>query len=206
MTQPLLSILIPTIPDRELRLSYLENELRHQAEEIVRNGNNAGIEIHVKTTPTFLDGGPTVGAKRNELVQHATGKYLCFLDDDESIAPNYIETLLMLCAQDKDICTFNALYKLENYWGIVNMRLGHTVNEQTDPHRLIISRPPWHMCPVRSEFAKLYQFPDKNNAEDWPWMAQVLTHCKTEAYADRVIFQYNHGKHSEVDKIEAYGK
>lgn len=199
----ILSILIPSIPEREQKRQNLIAELNNQIVGCFSKAiPNTNVSFMWDDSPSFLNGGLTVGKKRETLVTRATGRYLCFLDDDETIAPNYLETLLLLCNQDKDVCTFNALYKLENYWGIINMRLGHTFNEQTDPSRLIISRPPWHMCPVRSEYAKQYAFEDKNNAEDWPWMEKVLTHCKTEAYADSVIFQYNHGKHSEVDKIE----
>jgi glycosyltransferase involved in cell wall biosynthesis len=200
MSQPILSILIPSIPERMRIAKRLMDELARQTH--IR----FDVEIILAQGKSFLNGGITVGKKREALVKRARGKYLCFLDDDDTVSPNYIETLLNLCRQDKDVCTFNAFYKLENYWGVVNMRLGHQVNEQTDPDRSVISRPPWHMCPVRSEFAKLYAFEDKNNAEDWPWMEKVLSHCKTEAYLNRIIFQYNHGKHSEVDKIEAHGK
>lgn len=197
--KPLLSILIPSIPSRKERLNRLVNELNKQIE-----ANFGDIEIVVDDSKGYLEGGLTVGKKREVLVRRANGIYLCFLDDDETIAPNYIEVIKSMCFEGKDICTFRAMVKLHNAWGVVNMSLLNYFNEEFTPTR-IVNRPPWHMCPVKSEYAKLHDFEDINNAEDFKWMAKVLTHCKTETHTDMILFQYNHGEHSEVDKIERHG-
>jgi glycosyltransferase involved in cell wall biosynthesis len=198
----ILSILIPSIPERKDRLDKLKWELDKQIIQTNRDLSLLGrIEILVNDSVRFLEGGLSIGKKRESLVKQAKGKYLCFLDDDETISPNYIETLLRMCNEGKDVCSFNALVKLENAWGIVNMSLNNPVNEEFTPDR-IVNRPPWHMCPVKSEYAKLYEFSDTNNAEDFEWFAKVLTHCKTESKTNRIIFQYNHGQHSEADAIE----
>lgn len=196
MSQPLLSILIPSIPERSYKKFELEFNLKVQA---VKH-NISKVEILSDCRPSFLKGGPSIGKKRDDLVKAATGKYLCFLDDDDTVSPDYIETLFRLCNEGKHVCSFRALYKLKTYWGVVNMSLQNKENEQATPER-IIQRPPWHMCPVWSEFAKQYEFKDINNAEDFDWMQRVLTHCEAEAHTDRILFQYNHGSHSEADKI-----
>jgi len=85
------------------------------------------------------------------------------------------------------------------------MRLAYKVNDQFTPEHTV-RRPPWHMCPVRSEFAKLHEFEDISNAEDSRWFEQVLTRCTTESHTDKILFQYNHGNHSEADKITNHGK
>lgn len=105
-----------------------------------------------------------------------------------------------MCNYGQDVVTFQALAKLQTAWGIINMKLAYKVNDQFTPEHTI-RRPPWHICPVRSEFAKLYEFEDINNAEDFKWFEKVLTHCTTEAHTDKILFQYNHGTHSEADKI-----
>lgn len=197
----LLSILIPTIPERKGRLSTLLFELEKQKLEFLKFHHTIGyIQIIVNDSPRFLDGGLSIGKKREELVNGASGKYLCFLDDDESIAPNYIESLMRLCAEGNDIVTFRASVRMDNMWALVNMSLNNIENEQIHPDG-IVNRPPWHMCPVKSVYAKMFSFPDLNNAEDFAWMEQVLKCCHTESHTDRILFQYNHGSHSEADKI-----
>jgi glycosyltransferase involved in cell wall biosynthesis len=203
----LLSILIPTIPARAERFENLQAEINRQKDWI--NGVHIGpntVEVIIDDSPAFLDGGPSIGSKRGELVKKATGKYLCFLDDDESIAPNYLQVLCGLCKYDADVCTFRNISKLDHFWMFVDLSLNHPKNEEGKPYEMI-KRKPWHISPVRSLFAKLHSFPDTNYGEDWAWFEQVLTHCKTEAHSEAVIHQYNHSsKTSEADKIQQHEK
>lgn len=197
-----LSILIPSIPERAEKLQNLLMELYCQYDEFQKYHYTLGqVEFLFDDSKRFLDGGLSIGKKRESLVSRAEGKYLCFLDDDETIAPNYVETLMRLCSENKDVCTFRNISKLNTFWMIVDMSLNHTENEQANPG-VIIKRRPWHICPVRTKYAKMFGFQDINYGEDWQWFERVLTQCYTEAHTDSVIQQYNHDpKVSEADKI-----
>lgn len=202
----ILSILIPTIPERGKMFTELFNEVHKQVAYMDAFHPSLGeIEVLVDDSKKFLDGGLSIGKKRESLVHRAAGKYLCFLDDDDSIAPNYVETLVRLCQSKADICTFRSIAKLDTYWTIIDMGLSHE-NEQSTPNG-IVRRSAWHICPVRSEFAKQISFPDSSYGEDWEWMRQVLKLCGTEATAYSIIHQYRHSsKISEADKITDYTK
>lgn len=196
----ILSVLICTIPERVDMFTKLYNELHRQLEYMQTFHSTLGhIEILVNSDKRFLEGGPSIGKKRESLVNLAEGKYLCFLDDDEAISPNYVETLVRLCQRDADVCTFRNISRMENYWCLVDMGL-HYPNDQASP-MITVRRKPWHICPVRSSFAKLHPFPDTNYSEDFEWMEKVLAHCTTEAKSESIIHEYRHGKHSESDKI-----
>lgn len=197
----MLSILIATIPEREQMFTRLYNNLASQITACKTVHPTLGdVEIVVNNDKRFLDGGLSIGKKRQWLVQEAKGKYLCFVDSDDWISPNYIESLLRLCNQDKDVCTFKAIVKMETLWALLEMNLNYKVNDQINPD-YTVRRPPWHVCPVKSAYAKMFDFPDLNNAEDFVWMEKVLTCCTTSAHTDRILFQYNHGSHSEADKV-----
>lgn len=201
----ILSILIPTIPERGKIFTELFNEVHKQVAYMATVHPTLGeIEVLVDDSKRFLDGGLSIGKKREALVHRASGKYLCFLDDDESIAPNYVEVLVRLCQVNRDICTFSSLAKLDNFWMVVDMSMIWPHNEQARPGG--IHRKPWHICPVRSSIAKKHSFPDNNYGEDWGWMEKVLKDCRTEAAGfPQIIHQYNHSsKHSEADKIINY--
>lgn len=197
----ILSILIATTPDREPMTSALMSQLYKQIDHINKHHSSLGnIEVLFDDAPRFLDGGPSIGAKRDSLKTRADGKYLCYLDSDESIAPNYVETLVRLCHRNADVVTFRNISKMDTFWMTVDMRLNYP-NDQACPD-FEIRRKPWHICPVRTEFAKLYKFIDANYSEDWTWMENVLKHCTTEAHTDAILHQYNHSsKTSEADKI-----
>lgn len=159
------------------------------------------VQVVVDGSKKFLDGGLSIGKKREELVKRAIGKYLCFLDDDEGVAPNYIETLLRLCNEgDPDVITFRNFSRLSNYWMTVDMSLHYPVNDEATPNFTIFRRP-WHICPVRSIFAKVHPFDDSNYGEDWSWFEKVLKSCISESKSYAIIHEYNHGAHSEADKI-----
>jgi hypothetical protein len=198
---PILSILTPGIPERDhLRIELLI-KVRRQWIALENTHPTLGtIEMIIDDSKSFLNGGLSIGKKRESLVQRATGKFICFLDEDEDIAPNYVETLVRLCQSDADVITFRSFAKTDFYWSVIEMRLGNP-NEEATPDR-IVKRNAWHICPVKSEYAKLYPFEDTNYSEDWNWMEKVLTHCKTEAHTDQILHCYQHSsKTSEADKI-----
>lgn len=197
----MLSILIPTTPDRDYLFYPLYDELNRQIHDLHKVHEMLGkVEILVDSSRRFLEGGLSIGKKREALVNRANGKYLCFLDSDEWIAPNYVETLVRLCNRNKDVVTFRNLTKNDFYWTIVDMSLEFS-NQEATPDG-IVNRKPWHISPVRSVFAKMYEFTDTNYGEDWSWMEKVLKHCETEAKTNQILHTYNHSsKVSESDKI-----
>lgn len=201
----ILSILTPSIPSRFDKWLNLTEKIFMQCEALNDMHPMLGRVQHLSdTSKSYLEGGKSIGRKREALSQLATGKYQCFLDDDEDIAPNYVETLLRLCQEDVDVVTFRSFIKNDFYWGIVDMSLKNLHNEEATPEK-IVKRLPWHICPVKSEYAKLYEFEDSNYGEDFSWMAKVLTHCRSEAHTDQVLHCYNHSSRtSESDRITKF--
>ena len=199
----ILSILIPVLPKRYAVFLQLLKELQRQVNYMHENHPSLGlIQILFDDSPSFLDGGKSIGSKRNVLRQQATGKYLCFCDEDDNIAPNYVETLVRLAQHDKDIITFRCMFKNDTYWSLLNMSLVNKVNEETNPAN-IIQRTPWHVCPVRTEIARKENFDDAlNHNEDFTWMEKILVHVQNEVHTDVILTQYNHSdKGSEADRI-----
>ena len=199
---PILSILIPSIPSRRNKLLRLWDKVMMQSETMSMTHPTLGVvERLFDDGRAFNDGGLSIGKKRQELVTRASGRYLCFLDDDDDIAPNYIETLVRLCHKNQDVVTFRNFTTTDFYWTLIDMSLHHKEDEQATPER-IVKRKPWLVCPVRSEYAKRFEFPDTNYGEDATWMNQVLTLCKHEVHTDQILSSYRHsGKTSEADKI-----
>ncbi len=198
----ILSILMCTIPERSMMFVALYNEIQRQISYMQTVHPSLGrTEVLVDSSPKFLEGGPSIGSKRQALVQKATGKYVCFLDDDENIAPNYVEVLVRLCYKDCDVCTFRNLTKTDTYWTIIDMSLNYHVDDQANPN-YTTRRRPWHVCPVKAVYAKMVHFPDTNYGEDAAWMNKVLEFCTTEAKSEAVIHCYVHSSTvSEADRI-----
>ncbi len=199
----ILSILIPVLPERYPQFMKLLHELQRQVSYMHLNNPSLGlIEILFDDRPGFLHGGPSIGGKRNTLRQKAIGKYSIFLDDDETISPNYIETIVRLCEQDKDVISYRVLFKCDHYWAVLNMSLANKEDEQASPER-IIQRKVWHVCAIRTEITLKENFDDSlNHNEDATWLAKIIPHLNSEAHTDKILLQYNHSEtKSEADKI-----
>ena len=97
----ILSILIPSIPERKNKLDNLLNELNRQKKSYE-------VEILTSVTEKYIEGGLSVGAKRDLLVQKAKGKYLCFLDDDDYLSPDYLDSIIEYTKQNTDVITFKS--------------------------------------------------------------------------------------------------
>lgn len=197
----MLSILIPSIPERLKTLDVLLGELYKQINYCHDTHDTLGkVEVIIDDSKKYLEGGLSIGEKRNSLLNRATKYYICFLDDDEGIAPNYVETLLRLCNEGKDVCTFKSLFKCDNYWTIIDMGLNNP-NEEATPDKEI-KRNAWHVCPIRRSIATQHEFSSLNHNEDWDWMQRVLPNIRSEAKSNKIIHNYNHFKAiSEADRI-----
>jgi glycosyltransferase involved in cell wall biosynthesis len=202
----LLSILIATTPDRQEQFDSLKAELDRQIKwfsefhwEFIRD--YGGIELIVDSSKKYLDGGLSIGGKRQKLLKMATGKYVCYADSDDGIAPNYIETLARMCIHDADAISFRCLFKNDTYWTVIDMSLEHEENEDASPHK-IVKRKIWQVCPIKREIAVQHSFSELNHGEDVEWLNRVLPDIKTEVHTDQILTQYNHSaKTSEADKI-----
>lgn len=206
----LLSILIPTIPEREEQFNRLKTELDKQLNaftelhwEFLRDFG--GIEILSDNSKRYLEGGLTIGAKRNKLLKMATGKYVAFADDDDNIAPNYLETIARMCSQDADAISFRCLFKCDTYWTVIDMSLEHETDEGASPHK-IVKRKIWHVCPIKRSIAEKFSFSELNHNEEAEWLNRIIPELKTEIHTDQILTQYNHSsKGSEADKIIKQG-
>jgi hypothetical protein len=93
--KPLLSILIPTVPERMGQASALIATLIWQNEkglaEILYFGD---------------DRTRTIGAKRNGLLGLARGKYVAFCDDDDSVSGDYISAITAAAEKDASVISF----------------------------------------------------------------------------------------------------
>src|ERR1044071_4614872 len=107
MSQPLLSILIPTTPDRAEMTKALVDELDRQ---IVDNDGEGAIE-----TLEYQDNyEQTIGEKRNWLLNTAEGKYVAFFDSDDKPSKNYINLLVHGILKDVDCCSLKGIIYEKN--------------------------------------------------------------------------------------------
>lgn len=158
----ILSILIPTLPERSGFLKRLENVLLPQLVE--------GIEIVKDDRPR----GITTGEKRNDLINKANGKYVCFIDDDDLISAYYLNEVIKALQESPDVVTFEG-WMTTNGGNRVDwvIKLGENYEARKDADGITrYYRWPNHLCPMLKTVAQSVKFPAKHQGEDYDW-------CKT---------------------------
>ena len=174
---PALSVLIPTITEREAEANALfrslENRVAGKPVEIIMMRENKLCGI---------------GEARNKLLRAAGGKYITFLDDDDLLLEGYFELVLQNIDADRDVITYDQWAVVDGVEGRINCRLGH----ELEPFRPggVTKRPPWFWCVWRRELACAYAVPQVRAQEDVLWLRHLWAEAETEAHIPQVLHRY----------------
>ncbi len=179
---PILSVMILTIPQR---MDMLNTLLAHLEANRVD-----GVEVLVNLDMKLK----SIGKKRQECIDVATGKYVAFLDDDDSVTPDYLPSIVKAAADDSDVITFDqrAQFNDGNPF-VVSCSLRNETPEQLKVVGGVyhdIRRPPWHFNAWRATIAKRHPVPDKSWGEDWEWCESMLPEVNTESHINRILHLY----------------
>lgn len=180
----LLSILIPTIKKHRAKFSELAI---HLSKQIV-----PGVEV-VFDTDEHL----TTGAKRNELLRDAKGKYVVFVDSDDWVPIYYISELLKAIRTDADSFAINGTIST-NGKNVLNWYISKDLPYK-ESHRngqKVYLRYPNHITPMKREIALQVEFPDKVHGEDYEWATELHKRnlIKTEHRIEKPMYYYRYVK------------
>lgn len=182
---PLLSILIPTLPERYELFQQLISELREQINTAEQEYGKGCVELIY-----FGDNCQrTIGKKRNELRKLAQGKYIVMIDDDDMIYPDYVEQIMQAIINNKgvDCICFNV-------WITHNGGKGKRVCYSKDYDNETIGhtyhRRPNHLMVVKRTVSNKVKFEDVKRGEDTRYSNELVKHIKTEVRIDKVLYHY----------------
>jgi len=186
----MLSILICSLEARQRQLRELLNTLEPQAV-------SQPVDILVETD----DGQVSIGAKRNSLLDTASRKYLCYIDDDDMVDGSYISRILSriksyetLNSGDSPDCVGICGYIRGGSKHGWQFRHSITVtNWCKDKSAMIYFRTPNHLNPIKSEYAKQCRFPESSWGEDRAYSDQVRPFLKTEVFIGHPLYYYQMG-------------
>jgi glycosyltransferase involved in cell wall biosynthesis len=177
-----LTILIPTIPGREQFMDRIMRQVTNQ------------LAFWPEAEICWSIGSPcvSIGMRRNELMARAKGDYICFIDDDDRIADNYLELVMAGIATNPDCCSLNGIITTN---GVDPKVFKHSIQygsmyEQDG----IYYRPPNHINTVRSSIAKQMVFPDWQRSEDSNYCFQLRDSglLKTEHVIEETLYYYDY--------------
>jgi glycosyltransferase involved in cell wall biosynthesis len=185
-TECLLSILIPTLDARTSLCEKLCSELERQ---VTQTNNRDAVEILVLRD----DGIAAVGAKRNELISQARGRFIVFVDDDDSISGDYVGRIAQIIRENPGADCISFAGEI-TFRGKHPQKMIHSIRHRDWHYRKgQYLRPPCHITPIRREIAAGYPFAEVDYAEDMDWTLRMSRDqaLKHEVPVDEVLYFYN---------------
>lgn len=175
----LLSILIPTLPERGHHLDNLIYLLKHQLTD--------QVEVLIDDRPR----GVTTGEKRNDLYAKAKGMYSVSIDDDDWIPTDYVKRVLVAASHNADCITYKG-FMTTNGASRVNfvLRLGEKYEERGG----VYYRFPNHIVPIKTDICKQVKFQNITMGEDYKWAKEINDKglIKTEYFIDYEMYHYQY--------------
>ena len=182
-TNKKLSILIPSLNRRKHYLDRLISILNPQATD--------DVEILINID----DGEKSIGTKRNELLEQATGDYIAFVDDDDIVEDYYVLEILNAIQSNPDVVGIHLLHIEDNILrGLTyhSLKYTHWYDElnNENPNLRNYYRNPNHLNPVKRKYALAVKFPEINVGEDKDYSYKIKQFLKTESYIEKPLYHY----------------
>lgn len=180
------SVLILSIPSRLDKLANLYGNLSNQI-------GNMPVEVLCLVDNKAM----TIGEKRNKLLACARGKYLAFLDDDDMVSNDYVESIVQAIQHhpEADVIPFNQHCMVNGKEFYVDFDLSNN-NEpavmDANGNYANIRRKPYHMCVWKSVIAKNTPFPNVSYGEDLAWIMNLCLRCKRQHKIQKVLHYYRY--------------
>lgn len=180
LPRPKLSILIPTVTDRFNFLSELLKLVYSQNPELLKK-----TEVLINCDSRVK----TIGQKRNELLQSATGEYVVFIDDDDVISHDYLTSIFKGIDLGVDHIGITMLFAPDTGLNkLVKCSKDYVWCEKDN----IYYRSAQHVCPIKREIAKQVKFPEINFGEDNVYSKQINALIQTEYLVENIIYTYKY--------------
>jgi hypothetical protein len=179
------SILICTL---EKRKHFLERLL-----DILKQQKTDEVEILINCD----NGEKSIGQKRNELLEQATGLYCAFIDDDDRVSDNYIPLILeRINKSEPDVIGIHLIMTTDN---VIEEKTFHSIKydrwfDEPDPDKQWLKRyyrNPNHLNPVKLEYAMKVRFPTISMGEDRSYSERLKPYLHTEEYINDPIYFYD---------------
>lgn len=183
-----LSILILTLPSRRKTfLDDLLNNLEAQASSYPE------VEILV-----FYDNKKrTVGQKRDGVLSLAKGDYMAFIDDDDSVAEDYIKSIIDCLNQnpETDCVVFDTICTIDG-GGERHCKYG-TEYEYCDRNADgYWTGKPAHTMVYKRELVQNLSFGDAQVGEDFHWVSQAWPLITHQSRIDKVLYYYKYNSNT----------
>jgi glycosyltransferase involved in cell wall biosynthesis len=164
----LLTVGIVTLKERKEKLDVLLKHIFNHTREDVRKR----MEVIINSD----SGEKSVGQKRNEIIKNASGHMLCYVDDDDMLAPNYFNKIIDAIQNDSslDSIGLGGVFYKDGQPQMVFKHANQYGGNFKDKNG-VQYRPINHLNPLKTEIVKKSGgFPEKDFGEDSEYSDRVF--------------------------------
>lgn len=179
---PSWTILVPTLGERRALFERLMATLLPQAER------HPGVQV----VGWWNNGSPSLPKIRQTMVQATTTDYLCFVDDDDLVSPEYVDEIVAALSDGPDYVGFTVQCYSDGWPTALAhhaLKYGRWANLKTHYERDIS-----HINPMRTRLARRADFTraKAGRAEDRVWVDQLrrTQALRSEVVIPRVLYHY----------------
>lgn len=199
----ILSILIPTTSDREPYFANVMTELCRQV-KLLSDWHKEDYWKYVEVLKDTSPVGVSIGTKRNNLLQMATGEWLAFVDSDDMVSQDYLKILLSNIGTIRSFVNCFSLRGIMTTDGSNPEIFEHSIrydtwrtNERAGVEGVKYERFINHLNCIRSVIAKQFKFPEINMGEDHNWSNQLQASglLNDEGTIDKILYFYKYRSH-----------
>lgn len=181
---PVWMILVPTLGERRRLFERLMAGLLPQVER-------AAGQVIVRAWHN--NGSPSLPEIRQRMLAGVTAPYVCFVDDDDLVSPDYVDAVLEALSYDPDYVGFLVqCYSDGIPTGIADHDLTHKGWSNVKGGRYL--RDISHINPIRTLFARTADFTRarRGGPEDRIWVDQLRASglLEDQVKIDRILYHY----------------
>jgi glycosyltransferase involved in cell wall biosynthesis len=130
----------------------------------------------------------SVGCKRNDLLRLAQGRYVCFLDDDDKISPNFVPKIVSHLDASIDIVCYMVECSIDGGPGRpVYYNKNYSKNTNYPDY---YERMPNHLMVVKRELALQTLFRDISRGEDKDYSIRLKPLLHSQILIEEVLYYY----------------
>jgi hypothetical protein len=186
---PLLSIMLPTTTDRRKTFYQLLELIMKQINKLDASGL---VEILIDEDNKEK----SIGKKRQDLLERATGKYVVGIDSDDSIAIDYLESILdVIKVKDVDHVGFLEACKIdgESSTSIFSVKYKFWEENKDGYDHIRCANP---KSVIKREKALLVGYEDLRYGEDRKFSETISPILQSEVFINKFLYYYIYNKTS----------
>lgn len=155
------TIMIPTIVGRESTLYFLLETIQDRIKRICPS-----LKIEIRLS--FDNREKKIGAKRQDLMMSAKGKYMSFIDDDDLVTDAYFEDALATIEGNYQVCRLRGQMNQYTFTHGIENKLDKPMCEGD-----VFLRPPNHLNILLTDIGNLFPFKNAIRGEDLDWTIRL---------------------------------